>query len=63
MDLADEQLSDNEAVAIISAAVREVLSRRSSTEAKVPQDLPAWRFSGRWWNQPVPIGRSRPTLR
>ncbi len=63
MDFADEQLSDNEAVAIISAAVREILSRKGSTEAKIPQDLSAWRFSGRWWNHPVPIGRSRPTLR
>jgi hypothetical protein len=23
----------------------------------------AWRFSGRWWNKPVPISRDRPWAR
>ena len=24
------------------------------------EDLPAWRFSGRWWTKPVPVRRERP---
>jgi hypothetical protein len=23
----------------------------------------AWRFSGRWWNKPVPVSRARPWTR
>jgi hypothetical protein len=23
----------------------------------------SWRFSGRWWNKPVPLGRDRPRAR
>ncbi len=52
---------DEETVAaVVSAAVIEILSRRRVVETKVAQDSVAWRFSGRWWNQPIAIGRRRP---
>ncbi len=62
LEFADGLPDDEEAVAIITAAVREILSRRGSLQTQVAQDELAWRFSGRWWNQPVATGRKRPTL-
>ena len=62
LEFADGLPDDEEAVAIITAAVREILSRRRSLQTQVAQDELAWRFSGRWWNQPVATGRKRPTL-
>ncbi|NNN18724.1 MAG: hypothetical protein HKL84_02595 [Acidimicrobiaceae bacterium] len=63
MDVADGQLDDEAAVAVITAAVMEILSKRKSGQNPVPQDPSGWRFSGRWWNEPITLGRSRPTLR
>ncbi|MDA8080793.1 MAG: hypothetical protein M0Z96_04165 [Actinomycetota bacterium] len=62
LEFADGLPDDEEAAAIISVAVREILSRRKSIKNQVAQDELAWRFSGRWWNQPVAVGRKRPTL-
>jgi hypothetical protein len=50
--------TDEEAAAIVAAidvswprpAVDEVAARRAS----------AWKFSGRWWSQPIPLRRARP---
>jgi hypothetical protein len=25
-----------------------------------PEEVPAWRFSGRWWSQPAALRRDRP---
>ncbi|TAN29668.1 MAG: hypothetical protein EPN30_01960 [Actinomycetota bacterium] len=62
MEFTEAELSDDEAVALIAAAMKEILARRGSAVAEIPQDTSAWRFSGRWWNQPIPIGRYRPTV-
>ena len=31
-----------------------------SGEASPPEPTPRWRFSGRWWSQPIPLRRNRP---
>jgi len=49
--------SDDEVAAIVAAV--EVAWPRpvAAPDAEQP---PRWRFSGRWWTKPVPLGRSRP---
>jgi hypothetical protein len=51
--------TDEEAAAI--AAALEALWPRpmlvSSDDLRRP---PVWRFSGRWWSQPIPLRRARP---
>ncbi len=48
-----------EEVAAIMAAV--ALSwPRPSAALEAATDSPRWRFSGRWWAKPVPLGRRRP---
>ena len=49
--------TDEEAVAI--AAAIEVAWPRAGGEAE-PTRPNRWRFSGRWWSQPVPLRRNRP---
>lgn len=49
-------------VAVITAAVDQVWPRPAAPPAGDDTD-PAhrtWRFSGRWWNRPIPIRRERP---
>ncbi len=29
-------------------------------ESAPPTETPRWRFSGRWWSQPIPLRRNRP---
>lgn len=51
--------TDEEAVAI--AAAVEALWPRPLTAGAEPATRPAvWKFSGRWWSQPVPLRRARP---
>lgn len=50
--------SDEEAAAIAAALVV-TLSGGGDDEEAAPAD-PRWRFSGRWWNRPMPMGRPRP---
>jgi hypothetical protein len=49
--------SDEEAAAIVAAL--EVLSPRGGAAAG-PRRASVWRFSGRWWSQPIPLRRARP---
>ena len=49
--------SDEEMAAIISA-VEIAWPRPRPPEP--PAAPPAWRFSGRWWNKPIPSRRDRP---
>jgi len=49
-------------LAAIVAAVEEAWPRpRPGDDAAQPR-RPSWRFSGRWWTQPVAMSRSRPVL-
>jgi len=50
--------TDEEAAAI--AAAIEALWPRPVV-ASVPDRAPGvWKFSGRWWSQPIPLRRARP---
>ena len=49
--------TDEEAAAIV-AAVELAWPRPVVTEPQ--QRPPRWRFSGRWWSQPIPLRRARP---
>ena len=46
-----------EAAAIVAAV--EVAWPRAGGE-DTPMEPPRWRFSGRWWSQPIPLRRNRP---
>ncbi|MGC8480470.1 MAG: hypothetical protein ACP5PJ_02895 [Acidimicrobiales bacterium] len=55
------QLTAEEELAAITAAITLVLSRRSVKDSTVRRvDATSWRFSTRWWNQPAPVLRGRP---
>lgn len=49
--------SDEELAAIVAAV--EVAWPKAAVGVPA-DDLPRWRFSGRWWSKPVPLRRSRP---
>lgn len=49
--------TDEEAAAI--AAAVEVAWPRPAAEAPTDR-VGRWRFSGRWWSQPIPLRRNRP---
>ncbi len=46
-------------LAAITAAVQLAWPRPSPADEYDPAHEP-WRFSGRWWNKPVPLRRDRP---
>ena len=51
--------TDEEAVAIASAI--EALWPRPMVAGNGTERRPAvWKFSGRWWSQPIPLRRARP---
>ena len=54
-----EPAPSEEEAAAIAAALLVVLSGGGDDEESAPAD-PRWRFSGRWWNRPMPMGRPRP---
>lgn len=49
--------TDEEAVAI-AAAIELAWPRAAGDTGPAP--TPRWRFSGRWWSQPIPLRRTRP---
>jgi hypothetical protein len=48
--------TDDEAAAI-AVAVEQLWPRPA---ADGPRRQSAWKFSGRWWTQPIPLRRARP---
>jgi hypothetical protein len=50
--------SVEEAIAITAAI--EAVWPRPGGPAPEPDVPSRWRFSGRWWAKPVPVGRERP---
>jgi hypothetical protein len=51
--------TDDEAAAI--AVALEALWPRSAVSGADDARRPSvWRFSGRWWSQPIPLRRARP---
>jgi hypothetical protein len=60
MQLSITPAPTDEEVAAIAAAV-DALWPRPSVDAGVDARHPSgWRFSGRWWSQPIPLRRARP---
>jgi hypothetical protein len=53
---------DPAVLAAIAAAVQLAWPRPAAPDAQNPVHE-AWRFSGRWWNKPVPLRRDRPWAR
>jgi hypothetical protein len=50
---------DDEEVAAILAAIEVAWPR--PVAAPEQEEMPRWRFSGRWWRKPVPQRRDRPS--
>ena len=46
-----------EAAAIVAATQ---IAWPAGESAPAEEPTPRWRFSGRWWAQPIPLRRSRP---
>jgi hypothetical protein len=53
---------DPDVLAAITAAVQLAWPRPGEADQNNPVHE-AWRFSGRWWNKPVPLRRDRPWAR
>lgn len=51
--------TDEEAAAIV-AAVAAAWGTPHTAEPSTPRRVPTWRFSARWWAQPLPHRRGRP---
>ena len=51
--------TDEEAAAIVAAV--EALWPKPMVAGGGPERQPGvWKFSGRWWSQPIPLRRARP---
>jgi len=53
---------DPAVLAAIASAVQLAWPRPAPPDEQLPVHE-AWRFSGRWWNKPVPVSRDRPWTR
>jgi hypothetical protein len=53
---------DPAVLAAIASAVQLTWPRPPVPDEQQPVHE-AWRFSGRWWNKPVPVSRARPWTR
>jgi hypothetical protein len=53
--------TDEEAVAIV-AAVEALWPRPVAADGLDPRRPSVWKFSGRWWSQPIPLRRARPWM-
>jgi hypothetical protein len=53
--------TDDEAAAI-AAAIEVLWPRASSSNDGSARRGSVWRFSGRWWSQPIPLRRARPWM-
>ena len=51
--------TDEEAAAI-AAAVEALWPRPMITADGADRQPNVWKFSGRWWSQPIPLRRARP---
>ncbi len=51
---------DPEVVALVATAVDAVWPRPAAVGGAPDATHDAWRFSGRWWHRPTPVGRARP---
>lgn len=51
---------DPEVVALVSAAVDALWPTGALPVGGDGSSHRSWRFSGRWWHRPTPMGRARP---
>jgi hypothetical protein len=49
--------TEEEAAAIAAALTALTVTQGGEDD---PEPPPHWRFSGRWWNRPIPHARQRP---
>ena len=55
---------DPEVLAVLAAAVDQAWPRPVAVAVEDPaRHRSSWRFSGRWWAQPTPLRRDRPSSR
>lgn len=50
----------DEEMAAILAAIEVAWPKPVISAAAAPNELPRWRFAGRWWTKPIPVRRDRP---
>ena len=56
----DPPAATDEEAAAIAAAVEALWPRPAVAAAGADRRPSVWRFSGRWWSQPIPLRRARP---
>ncbi len=57
---APADLTDDELAAVL-AAIQVTFGSGGGNGGWPPaEDVPRWRFSGRWWSKPIPARRDRP---
>jgi hypothetical protein len=49
-----------EEAAAIVAAIDALWPRAAASHDVEPRRSGVWKFSGRWWTQPIPLRRARP---
>jgi hypothetical protein len=49
-----------EEAAAIAAALEALWPRPAGADTGSDRRPGAWKFSGRWWSQPIPLRRARP---
>jgi hypothetical protein len=59
MDVSITPAATEEEAAAIAAAI-EILWPTTASAVTDAGRAPVWRFSGRWWSQPIPLRRARP---
>jgi hypothetical protein len=62
LTLLSPPVADPAVLAAITAAVQLAWPRPAPADESDPVHEP-WRFSGRWWQKPVPLRRERPWAR
>jgi hypothetical protein len=62
LTLPDPPAPDPAVLAAIAAAVQLAWPTPAESDERDPVHEP-WRFSGRWWNKPLPLRRDRPWAR
>jgi hypothetical protein len=62
LSLRERPAPDPAVLAAITAAVQLAWPRPAPADEHNPVHE-TWRFSGRWWNKPVPLSRNRPWAR
>ena len=60
MDASISPVATDEEAAAIAAALEALWPRPMLVSGDDLRRPPVWRFSGRWWSQPIPLRRARP---